>query len=97
MPELEVLSNARPSLFGYPPKLEEKKDKSREKVETAVLSITSKQRKKKIFSLIDSIGRKGTEQMDIVSCLIHVDIKLYVLATDYIQREGHCEFVCVCI
>ena len=47
MPELEVVSNARPSLFGYPAKLEEKKDKTREKVETAVLSITAKQKKKK--------------------------------------------------
>ncbi|XP_067949261.1 26S proteasome non-ATPase regulatory subunit 1-like [Watersipora subatra] len=47
MPEFEVVSNARPSIFGYPPKLEEKKDKSREKVETAVLSITARQKKKK--------------------------------------------------
>lgn len=47
MPELEIVSNAKPSLFGYPPKLEEKKDKTREKVEAAVLSITAKQKKKK--------------------------------------------------
>ncbi|GFO48120.1 26S proteasome non-ATPase regulatory subunit 1 [Plakobranchus ocellatus] len=46
MPKVEFRSNARPSMFAYPPVLEEKKDKAKEKVETAVLSITAKQKKK---------------------------------------------------
>lgn len=46
MPKLEIRSNAKPSTFAYPPPLEEKKDKNKEKVETAVLSITAKQKKK---------------------------------------------------
>ncbi|XP_050414052.1 26S proteasome non-ATPase regulatory subunit 1 isoform X2 [Patella vulgata] len=46
MPKLEFRSNAKPSTFAYIPPLEEKKDKAKEKVETAVLSITAKQKKK---------------------------------------------------
>lgn len=75
MPEWDVVSNARPSVFGYPPKLEEKKDKSREKVETAVLSITAKQKKKKkgekVSSSADlaSDSSKPVEKMDTVGGL----------------------------
>ncbi|ESO10941.1 hypothetical protein HELRODRAFT_71906, partial [Helobdella robusta] len=47
MPVLDFKSNAKPSIFAYPPNLEEKKDKNKEKVETAVLSITAKQQKRK--------------------------------------------------
>lgn len=47
MPKLEFHSRAKPSLFAYPPRLEEKKEKNREKVETAVLSTTAKQQKRK--------------------------------------------------
>ncbi|ESO95352.1 hypothetical protein LOTGIDRAFT_206376 [Lottia gigantea] len=46
MPKLEFRSNAKPSTYAYIPPLEEKKDKAKEKVETAVLSITAKQKKK---------------------------------------------------
>ena len=46
MPKIEFKSNAKPSMFAYPPALEEKKDKTKEKVETAVLSITAKHKKK---------------------------------------------------
>lgn len=46
MPKIEFTSNAAPSVFGYPPAMEEKKDSKREKVEKAVLSITSKQKKR---------------------------------------------------
>ncbi|XP_074657663.1 26S proteasome non-ATPase regulatory subunit 1-like [Tubulanus polymorphus] len=46
MPKIEFRSNAKPSTFAYPPPLEDKKEKSKEKVETAVLSITAKQKKK---------------------------------------------------
>lgn len=46
MPKIEVKSGAKPSHYAYPANLEEKKDKAKEKVETAVLSITAKQKKK---------------------------------------------------
>lgn len=57
MPEFELRSNARPSTFAYNAALEEKKDKKGEKVETAVLSITAKQKKKD--------QKKQTEAMDV--------------------------------
>ncbi|EEC12281.1 26S proteasome regulatory subunit rpn2, putative, partial [Ixodes scapularis] len=46
MPRLWVRSGAKPSTFAYPAPLEEKKEKEREKVTTAVLSITAKARRK---------------------------------------------------
>ena len=65
MTKLDFVSKARPSLYAYPPPLEEKKDKNKEKVETAVLSITTKQKKK------DSDKKKddkcGAEKMEVVS------------------------------
>lgn len=42
MPKMEFRCNAKPSLFSYPPPLEEKRKEAQEKVETAVLSITNK-------------------------------------------------------
>merc|ERR1712226_1425508 len=39
-------SNAKPAVYGYPPALEEKKKEAGEKVATAVLSITAKQKRK---------------------------------------------------
>merc|ERR1739838_630407 len=47
MPKQCFLSSGKPSLYAYPPKMEEKKDTSKEKVATAVLSITEKAKKKK--------------------------------------------------
>ena len=47
MPKMCFLSNGKPSLYAYPPKMEEKKDTSKEKVATAVLSITEKAKKKR--------------------------------------------------
>ena len=44
MPKIEFRCNAKPSLFAYPPPLEEKKKEETEKVETAVLSITNKKK-----------------------------------------------------
>jgi 26S proteasome regulatory subunit N2 len=44
MPKIEFRCNAKPSLFAYPPPLEEKKKEEAEKVESAVLSITNKKR-----------------------------------------------------
>ena len=61
MPKIEFRSSAKPSTFAYPPPLEEKRDKAKEKVETAVLSITAKQRKK------DADRRKDDDRMDVVS------------------------------
>jgi len=82
MPELEVTSNARPSLFGYPSKLEEKKDKTREKVETAVLSITAKQKKKKgdksgpdTTSSSTAVDSNKSEKMDTTSSSTDKDEK----------------------
>lgn len=47
MPKMEFRCNAKPSLFAYPPPLEEKKKDEGEKVETAILSITNKRNKDK--------------------------------------------------
>uniref|UniRef100_A0AC34GYE8 26S proteasome regulatory subunit RPN2 C-terminal domain-containing protein n=1 Tax=Panagrolaimus sp. ES5 TaxID=591445 RepID=A0AC34GYE8_9BILA len=44
MPKIEFRCNAKPSLFAYPPPLEEKKKEEAEKVESAVLSITNKKK-----------------------------------------------------
>merc|ERR1711910_154787 len=46
MPVVKFRSAAKPSTYGYPPNLEEKKKEDKEKVSTAVLSITNKQEKK---------------------------------------------------
>ncbi|VEL10889.1 unnamed protein product [Protopolystoma xenopodis] len=46
MPKMQFRSNAKPSTFAYPPPLQVEKEKKKEKVETAILSITAKHRKK---------------------------------------------------
>ena len=46
MPVMGIKSNAKPSTYGYPAALQEKKKEDKEKVATAVLSITAKQKKK---------------------------------------------------
>ncbi|CAH1133512.1 unnamed protein product [Ceutorhynchus assimilis] len=46
MPKLELKSNAKPSLYAYPAPMEEKKREEREKVQTAVLSIAARQRRR---------------------------------------------------
>lgn len=58
MPKVEFKSSGRPSLFAYPPPLEEKKNLTKEKVETAVLSITAKHRRKEA-------EKKKEEKMDV--------------------------------
>ena len=60
MPKVELKSNAKPSTFAYPPNLEEKKEKAKDKVETAVLSITAKQKKK------EAEKKKDEEKMEVV-------------------------------
>jgi 26S proteasome regulatory subunit N2 len=63
MPKIEFLSNAAPSVFGYPPPMEEKKNDKKEKVEKAVLSTTSKKSKRDADKKTD----KGEEKMEVVS------------------------------
>ena len=46
MPAIQFKSSAKPSTYGYPAPLEEKKKEDKEKVATAILSITNKQKKK---------------------------------------------------
>lgn len=60
MPVIAFRSNAKPSTYGYPAPLEEKKKEDKEKVATAVLSITAKQKKK------DAEKKKdASEKMDV--------------------------------
>merc|ERR1719195_1746826 len=61
MPVAQFRSAAKPSTFGYPPALEEKKKEDKEKVTTAVLSITNKQKKKDAEK---KKGKDGEEKMD---------------------------------
>ena len=73
MPKMEINSNAKPSQFAYPPPLEDKKEKAKEKVETAVLSITAKQKKK------DAEKKKDEEKMDVVNYSFpgKIQLKIY--------------------
>merc|ERR1719461_319776 len=57
MPVVKFRSGAKPSTFGYPPNLEDK-----EKVTTAVLSITNKQKKKEAEK---KKGKDGEEKMEV--------------------------------
>merc|ERR1712098_45062 len=63
MPVVKFKSNAKPSMYGYPPALEEKKKEDKEKVTTAVLSITNKQKKKEAEK--KKKDGSGEEKMDI--------------------------------
>merc|ERR1719507_2236885 len=62
MPVVKIKSAAKPSTYGYPPNLEEKKKEDKEKVSTAVLSITNKQKKKDAEK---KKGKEGDEKMDV--------------------------------
>merc|ERR1719420_626988 len=62
MPVMGVRSGAKPSTYGYPPNLEEKKKEDKEKVTTAVLSITNKQKKKEAEK---KKGKDGEEKMEV--------------------------------
>merc|ERR1712029_205609 len=64
MPVMGVKSNAKPSTYGYPPALEEKKKEDKEKVATAVLSITAKQKKKEAEKKKDTKDTKE-EKMEV--------------------------------
>merc|ERR1739842_249369 len=58
MPKVSFKSNAKPSTYGYPAPLEEKKKEAGEKVATAVLSITAKHKKKEAEKKKDKEGEK---------------------------------------
>jgi len=60
MPVAKFKSNAKPTTFGYPPNIEEKKKETGEKVSTAILSITAKQKKKQAEK-----SKTGEEKMDV--------------------------------
>merc|ERR1712168_24916 len=62
MPVVKFKSNAKPSVYGYPPALEEKKKEDKEKVTTAVLSITNKQKKKEAEK---KKGKESEDKMDV--------------------------------
>merc|ERR1712029_409352 len=62
MPVVKIRSGAKPSMFGYPPNLEEKKKEDKEKVTTAVLSITNKQKRKDAEK---KKGKDGEDKMDV--------------------------------
>lgn len=62
MPKLEIRSNARPSVYAYPPPLEEKRREEREKVTTAVLSIAARARRRG-----QSKASDASEKMEVVS------------------------------
>merc|ERR1712025_1485443 len=59
MPVVKIRSGAKPSMFGYPPAIEEKKKETNEKVSTAILSITAKQKKKQAEK------KSGEEKMEV--------------------------------
>ena len=63
MPRVELRSNAPPSGFAYPPATEPPKEKSKDKVETAVLSTTAKvgAAKKKAVAAADGDGAAPME------------------------------------
>merc|ERR1711988_149778 len=74
MPVMGIKSNAKPSTYGYPPNLEEKKKEDKEKVSTAVLSITNKQKKEEKadepepnFELLSNPARVMKAQLKVVS------------------------------
>merc|ERR1712126_225037 len=62
MPVVQFRSNAKPSTYGYPPAIEEKKKETNEKVSTAILSITAKQKKKQAEK---KSGGAAEEKMDV--------------------------------
>lgn len=69
MPQLEIKSNSKPSLYAYPAPLEEKKREERERVTTAVLSIAAAKARRKAHgtdaSASSSITSSTTSKMDV--------------------------------
>lgn len=69
MPQLDIKSNSKPSLYAYPAPLEEKKREERERVTTAVLSIAAAKARRKAHgtdgSASGSITSSTTSKMDV--------------------------------
>ena len=84
MPVMEFKSNAKPSQFAYPPPMEEKKEKQVEKIETAVLSITNKAKKRQQ----EKSKTQEPEKMDVVrDFLFSVLIMMNHLFSGYSGRQ----------
>lgn len=62
IPKMEYRSGARPSMFSYPPPIEAKKEREREKISTAILSVTAKAKKKEASK---KDKQHGVEKMDV--------------------------------
>merc|ERR1711962_1804767 len=65
MPVFKMRSNAKPSTYAYPAPLEEKKKEDKERVATAVLSITAKQKKKEAAAKKATTTSTAGEKMDV--------------------------------
>lgn len=76
MPKLEFRSNARPSMFAYPPPLEEKKREEREKVTTAVLSIAARARRREAGRIEAGRLQRESDKMEVVRTS-HLNITRY--------------------
>jgi len=63
MPNLEYKSSAKPSTYAYPPPIEAKKEKEREKISTAILSVTAKAKKKEATK--KDKQENGIEKMEV--------------------------------
>ena len=70
MTNVDYISNAPPSVFAYPPALGDKKEEKKEKVETAVLSITAKQKKRDLEKKGDK-SDDATAMETVSSSLLH--------------------------
>lgn len=62
IPKLNYRSNEKPSTYAYPPPIEAKKEREREKVSPAVLSITAKAKKKEASK---KEKQQGIEKMEV--------------------------------
>ncbi|KAI4470142.1 26s proteasome non-atpase regulatory subunit [Holotrichia oblita] len=77
MPKLDFKSNCKPSLYAYPPPLEEKKREEREKISTVVLSSVARQHEKETkkkepepnFEMLNNPARVVREQLKFVSII----------------------------
>ncbi|XKL67270.1 hypothetical protein PGB90_010690 [Kerria lacca] len=72
MPKVEFRSNAKPSLFGYIPPLEEKKKDDREKVATAVLSIAARAKKRGVSTKHSSEIASSSNVIPVTSSVTNV-------------------------
>lgn len=83
MPQLEIKSNAKPSLYAYPAPLEEKKREERERVTTAVLSISAARARRRAHASDNS----GITKMEVDEDEKKVDKKTSSSVT-VVKNEG---------